>query len=515
MDVVLVSVEIACLSAVLVGLYSLRRRIGLAPLYMAVGLLLAFMMLGSRLDIEVAVPGGRTISYTSLEHLTLVLTSVVLIYALEGSAEARRMIGAIALTNLGVYGLRLLLSLQILRSGVDVTVLGRSEWLQPSIWSAVVSTLSMSAAGITIIVVYQALHNVGRGRLPVVVSLALALVAAMLADSLVYGSFKGELDLLKVATHVSGKVTAALSAIVPVAVFIAWQFRKVGGSAALEHGVIERGVFDVLALRRQVDSARDELERSRAELEQAKALFSRYVARDVVQEILRDTSRVKLGGELRHVTVLFADIRGYSTLSEQLSPEETIELLNAYFGEMSDIIHFEHGTIIEFEGDAILAVFGAPLDQDDHAARAVRTALNMLRRVVRLNRRWDADGTSRKWQDLGIESFKIRIGIHSGPVVVGNVGSEQRTKYAIIGDTVNTAHRVESLNKELGSTLLISDSTFAELQRTGQGALPLVDLGKHQVKGRAEPVHVYSLRDLLERDRAERERSAERERAGD
>lgn len=506
MDVVWISLEIAGLSAVLVGLYSLRQRIGLAPLYMAVGLLLAFMMLGSRLDLEVAVPGGRTISYTSLEHLTLVLASVVLVYALEGSREARRMIGAVALTNLGVFGLRSLLSLHLQRAGVDLDQLGRREWLDPSLDSALVSTASMAVAGLTIIVVYQALHNAAR-RLPVVVSLGAALVAAMVADSLVYGSFKGELDLVRIATHVSGKVTGALAAIVPVAAYIAWQFRRAGGAEALSHGVLERGVFDVLAMRRQMRSTQSELEQSRAELEHTKALFSRYVSPDVVTEILKDTSRVKLGGELREVTVLFADIRGYSTLSERLSPEETIELLNAYFGEMSEIIHFEHGTIIEFEGDAILAVFGAPLDQDDHAARAVRTALNMLRRVVRLNRRWDADGTSRKWRDLGIDSFKIRIGIHSGPVVVGNVGSVQRTKYAIIGDTVNTAHRVESLNKALGSTLLVSDATCAELQRTGQDALPLVDLGQHQVKGRAEPVHVYSLRDLLERDRREKARS--------
>ena len=145
--------------------------------------------------------------------------------------------------------------------------------------------------------------------------------------------------------------------------------------------------------------------------------------------------------------------------------------------------------INEFEGDAVLAVFGAPLPMEDHANRAIDAAHGMLAAVDDLNVEWDADGTSETWRAVGIDRLAIRIGLHSGPVVAGNIGSQARIKYAVIGDTVNTASRVEGLNKTLETSVLLTGATRA-LATTKH--VTFEDLGEHHVKGRTEPVHVFT-----------------------
>jgi adenylate cyclase len=283
-----------------------------------------------------------------------------------------------------------------------------------------------------------------------------------------------------------------VAAAVPVASFIAWQFRRT--PELLRHGVLHRGAFEIMNMRRELSALRQSLTASRAEYEHAKALFSRYVVPDVVDEILRATSTLKLGGEVRDVTILFADIRGYSTLSEHLGPEQIIALLNQYFSAMSEVITKERGTILEFEGDSILVVFGAPLDQPNSAELAGRTPLRMLEQVVVLNSDWEADGTAEHWKSLALQSFKIRIGLHTGEVVVGNVGSEAHTKYAVVGDAVNTAARLEQYNKRLGTTLLMSGATAERLgERLGELGLTQNDFGWHKLRGRSTPVHVLSV----------------------
>jgi len=491
-DVLLFNLEIVGLSLALVGLHAMRDKWGLAPLYLVLGVTMSFMAIGTKLEILAPVIGGGTARYASLEYLAILLTGMGLVYALEGTREARKVIVAVVIGCALIYAYRVLVMTHLLHSDVDLTLYGREQWGWPGLDTSLISTFALLVDGVAIIVIYQALLRV-KG-MPHVAALTTALIAATVVDSLIYGGLSGNLGWVDFSDHLIGKVTAGVAAAVPVATYIAFQFRRT--PEQLRDGVLQRGAFEIVQLRRQVEEGKEALVKATAEYENVRGLFSRYVAPDVVNEILADTSKIKLGGELRDVTILFSDIRGYSTLSEKMSPEETIELLNRYFGAMSEVISIYRGTIIEFEGDAILCVFGAPLDQPDHAELAVKASLAMLRRVVSLNEEWDKDGTSELWRSVGLGSFKIRIGVHTGPVVVGNIGSHRRTKYAVIGDTVNTAARVEGLNKELRTTLLITQQTLSQITDEALGPLQMEDRGVHNVRGRVEPVHVHAPREL-------------------
>ncbi|MBS2030235.1 MAG: adenylate/guanylate cyclase domain-containing protein [Deltaproteobacteria bacterium] len=230
-------------------------------------------------------------------------------------------------------------------------------------------------------------------------------------------------------------------------------------------------------------------------LEQARRMlretFGRYVSEEVAQAVLDNPDGTKLGGESRDVTILFSDLRGYSTICESLQPDRVVGLLNEYFGAMSEIINAEGGCVIEFLGDAILAVFGAPNSLPDHAARAVRVAARMRVRTEELNKHWDATGESAQWKSHGIPQLASRIGLHSGRVVAGNLGSHTRVKYAVVGDAVNTASRVENLNNALGTDVLLTAAVMAGLpQELASGC---EDRGEHKLKGKEEVVRVFGL----------------------
>ncbi len=224
----------------------------------------------------------------------------------------------------------------------------------------------------------------------------------------------------------------------------------------------------------------DGFNRMTAGLRQAefvKDTFGRYVTSQVRDEILG--GKIHLGGERREVTVLFSDIRGFTAFSERQSPEDTVAFLNAYLERMVTIIVEEGGTVDKFIGDAILASFGVPLAREDDPLRAVRAAQRMLAAVDDMNAH--AGGTA--------VPLQIGIGIHSGPVVVGNIGSARKMEYTIIGDTVNTASRIEQLTKELGASLLISEETWRRVAADVQ-AEPLAPVA---VKGKREKLQLYAV----------------------
>jgi adenylate cyclase len=217
--------------------------------------------------------------------------------------------------------------------------------------------------------------------------------------------------------------------------------------------------------------------------------FGRYVSEDIAKKVLSGPDGARMGGEVREVTVLFSDIRSYSTISELLTPGETVELLNEYLAVMNAVIDDHGGVIIEFLGDAILAVFGAPNDLEGHPERALRCAIEMRAKLADFNTRMSAEGRA-PWHKQGLGALAHRIGIHTGNVVAGNLGSRVRVKYAVIGDAVNLASRCEALNTPLGTEILCTSSTRDRLPAELQTLL--ADQGTHDVKGRAQKVTVFS-----------------------
>jgi adenylate cyclase len=212
--------------------------------------------------------------------------------------------------------------------------------------------------------------------------------------------------------------------------------------------------------------------------------FARFVPEAVVGEVLAQTDDdLRLAGRRMDVTVLFSDIRGFTTFSEARDPGEVIATLNRYHGEMTDAVMENGGTLISFMGDGIMAVFGAPIEQSDHADRALTAATEMLSVRLPAFNRW--------MREEGVEDeFQIGIGLNSGPVMAGNVGSQRRLEYTTIGDTVNTAARLEGMTKGTGHSLFLSESTFERLAAR-DGKLSFVD--SLPVRGRAEEIKVWSL----------------------
>jgi adenylate cyclase len=206
--------------------------------------------------------------------------------------------------------------------------------------------------------------------------------------------------------------------------------------------------------------------------------FARYLSRDVMARVLDDAPSLR--GEHREVSILFSDLRGFTTLSERMEPEAIAAHLNEYFGEMTTAIFAHRGMINDFVGDAVMAVFGAPIADPDHAWHATQSALAMDRALEALNRRWEVAGLPR---------LRMGIGIHTGSVFAGNVGGRERIKYTVIGDPVNVASRVEGLNKDLGTTILITEETLAAVG----DRVPVRDCGPQAVKGRVEKVRVFEV----------------------
>ncbi|HEV8584905.1 MAG TPA: adenylate/guanylate cyclase domain-containing protein [Methylomirabilota bacterium] len=206
--------------------------------------------------------------------------------------------------------------------------------------------------------------------------------------------------------------------------------------------------------------------------------FGRYLSKDLLALVIDDAPSLR--GERRVVSVLFSDLRGYTTLSETMTPEAIAAHLNEYFDAMRAAIFAHQGMINDFIGDAVMAVFGAPLSDPDHALHAVQAAAHMDRALAELNQKWTA---------RGLPLFHMGIGIHTGSVFAGNVGGHDKIKYTVIGDPVNVGSRVEGLNKELGTTILITAETYAAVGDRVQ----VKDRGPMHVKGRVEEVRVYEV----------------------
>lgn len=222
----------------------------------------------------------------------------------------------------------------------------------------------------------------------------------------------------------------------------------------------------------------NQMARSLGEKEHIKRAFSRYVAREVVDQILKDPEHLVLTGERREVTVLFCDVRGFTPMAERLSPEEVVALLNNFYNLMIDTIFRYQGTVDKFLGDGVMAVFGAPIYRKDHAVQAVRAALEIQGGIRALSDRLVAEGK---------DAIAVGIGVNAGEAIAGTVGTDERMEYTVIGDNVNLAARLES--NALAGQILISEQTY----RMVQAQVTARSLGKIKVKGKQGEIGVYEV----------------------
>jgi adenylate cyclase len=213
--------------------------------------------------------------------------------------------------------------------------------------------------------------------------------------------------------------------------------------------------------------------------------FERFVSQAVVEEMLANPERVALGGERRELTVLFSDIRGFTSISERITSEELVQVLNQYFTPMTRLVLDEGGTLDKYMGDALMAFFGAPVEQPDHAARACRAALRMTDKLAELNAGWRAEDKLPEGGALG-----VGIGLNSGEMSVGNMGSEDVFDYTVIGDNVNLGSRIEGLNKMYAAQILVSGATA---EAAGAEGFLFRELDRVRVKGKKEPVAIHEL----------------------
>jgi adenylate cyclase len=211
-----------------------------------------------------------------------------------------------------------------------------------------------------------------------------------------------------------------------------------------------------------------------------KDAFSTYLAPSVVAQLIKSPERLVLGGEERVITAFFSDVQAFTSISETLTPKELVELLNEFLTEMTEVILGYEGTVDKFEGDAIIAFFGAPNILQDHAARACQACIDMQKRLVELRAMWKAENRP---------ELKMRIGLNTGSAVVGNMGSKNRMDYTMMGDMVNTAARLEGVNKVYGTYTMISDATYMSAKEE----IFVREIDTVNVVGKGEPLTVYEL----------------------
>lgn len=219
--------------------------------------------------------------------------------------------------------------------------------------------------------------------------------------------------------------------------------------------------------------------------EKIKKAMGKYISDDIMERVVKNIDELKLGGKRAVVTVLFADIRGFTSMSEKMSAEEVSNILNEYFTEIEPIITKHNGIINKFIGDAVMAIFGEPILDKEHALNAVKCANDMLKKVRKLQH---------KWLEEGKPKIEIGIGVNTGEVFVGNIGSERRMEYTVIGDTVNLASRIESYNKIYKTNFLIGPTTYEDVKNY----VNVIKISDVQIRGKAQKLDIYEVLNVVE-----------------
>lgn len=266
----------------------------------------------------------------------------------------------------------------------------------------------------------------------------------------------------------------AAAALLSGSVYLIWLYQKYWINLAAPLILI---VFTYIGITTE-NFVREQMEKKRT-----RTVFGRYVSPQVVNQLLDQPEMMGLGGKRDNLTLLFSDIRGFTSFSDRRPPEEVVAKLNQYLTEMTSIIFKNGGTLDKYMGDGIMAFFGAPIPYQDHAERAVQTALEMLDGLEKLNK---------MWEERGEVTLGIGVGISTGHVVVGNIGSPERMDYTVIGEDVNLAARLESMNKEFKTRIIISGGTYSQLDHSRPGR-KFTHLGAVPVRGFELPVDIYTV----------------------
>ncbi|MDL1901458.1 response regulator [Anaerolineae bacterium CFX9] len=248
---------------------------------------------------------------------------------------------------------------------------------------------------------------------------------------------------------------------------------KLGADDYLAKPFASRELLERVRTRLRVKTETDELRKQQMEI---RSTFSRYVSSSVVEQLLKDPTQVKLGGRLQEVTVLFTDLQGFTTLSERTDPERLLSILNTYHTMMVRTIQAAGGTVDKFMGDGLMALYNTPLLQEDHALRAVRTAIGIRDSLPGFHAQFDP-----------LHQMSINFGVHTGMAVVGNVGAPDLMNFTAVGDTVNLAARLQQMSS--GGQILISGATYARLSDHVEARM----IGEVNVKGRRESVVTYEV----------------------
>lgn len=314
-------------------------------------------------------------------------------------------------------------------------------------------------------------------------------IHATFAANLIHGDFR---------TRASAQTNLILAAAIAVSLGIAvlylsglWHLTilTLGGAGVLvfliyfafRHGLWLDGIllFSNLGLSFAFSTAFSYVTEGR-QRRQIRQMFSHYMSDLLIQDLLRNPAKLRLGGEKRVLTVFFSDLAGFTSLSEKLNPEQVVFLLNRYLTAMTDIILASGGLIDKYEGDAIMAFWGAPLPQEDHALRACLAALENQSRLVQLRQ---------EFEQMGLPPIHARIGLNTGEMIIGNMGSNQRFDFTVIGDSVNLASRLEGAGKEYGTFITLSEETY----RQAGGQIEVREIDLLTVKGKDRPVRIYEL----------------------
>lgn len=219
--------------------------------------------------------------------------------------------------------------------------------------------------------------------------------------------------------------------------------------------------------------------REEREKEHIKKAFQQYVMPAIIDQMLKEPDKLKLGGEKRNLSILFSDIRGFTGISEQLGPEDLVNLLNDYLNEMTEVVLENRGVVDKYIGDAIMAFWNAPVDDPTHVQMSVKTAVEMMKRLQK---------KQKEWTEKGYPMINIGIGINCGDVIVGNMGSHKRFDYTCLGDHVNLASRVEGINKLYGTNIIVTENCLSLIKNFELRELDLV-----AVKGKKKPVKIYEV----------------------